>query len=281
MRIERHCHRRAAMFRSTTADALHDLEMTAVETVEISESQHRMRKPRRARIVWKMQDFHLGWINLDVEHEAIICQLHPGGQPCVRLRVRQVVSHVRKVGVPRCNPFSDGNRFSEGKVRVMRRVTKRIQHKDVHALHQSPCLVRETVTVRQISEIAEPEAEDWEFAVPQRDRHDANATDRERPRNFVDDQLGHAATLLQRSLEHVGELPSDCGQRFAVAITRDGESLKRVEAAEVVEPEYVIGVGVREQNGVNTRDFVRESLLPQVGCRVDENPRLVADVEIN
>ena len=75
------------MFGGTAADALDDLEMSAVETVEVSKSQHGMHEPRRTRIVRKMKNLHLRRINLDVEHEAIICQLHARGQPRVRPRV--------------------------------------------------------------------------------------------------------------------------------------------------------------------------------------------------
>jgi hypothetical protein len=59
MRIEGHGHRRAAVFGGPAPDALDDLEMSAVEAVEISEGKHGMHEPWRARIVWKVKDFHL------------------------------------------------------------------------------------------------------------------------------------------------------------------------------------------------------------------------------
>ena len=46
------------MFGGAAPDALDDLEMSAVKAVEVAEREHGMHKPRRARVVWKMQDLH-------------------------------------------------------------------------------------------------------------------------------------------------------------------------------------------------------------------------------
>ena len=58
MRIERHRHGDAAMLDGAALHALDDLEVSAVQAVEVAERQHRMHEPGRPRIVGKMQDLH-------------------------------------------------------------------------------------------------------------------------------------------------------------------------------------------------------------------------------
>ena len=76
------------MFGGATADTLDDLEMPAVKAIEVAEGKHGMHEPGRTRVVRKVEHLHLRCVNLDVEHEAIICQLHTGRQPGVCLRMR-------------------------------------------------------------------------------------------------------------------------------------------------------------------------------------------------
>jgi hypothetical protein len=59
MRIERHRHGHAAMLDGAALHAFDNLEMSAVEAVEVAEREHGMHEPGRPRIVGKMQDLHL------------------------------------------------------------------------------------------------------------------------------------------------------------------------------------------------------------------------------
>ena len=59
----------------------------------------------------------------------------------------------------------------------------------------------------------------------------------------------------------------------AVRVARDRRALQRVEAPQLVEPEDVIGVAVREEDRVDARDAVAQRLLPKIGRRVDEDAR--------
>ena len=52
---------------------------------------------------------------------------------------------------------------------------------------------------------------------------------------------------------------------------RDRRPLHVVEAADVVDAEDVVGVRVREEDGVDAADVVRERLGAQIGGRVDED----------
>src|SRR4029434_992483 len=78
MRIEGHRHRRAAMLGGATPDALADLAMAAMQTVEIAERQNRMHQPRRSRVVREVDGFHSLHVDSHVEHEPIICQFDAG-----------------------------------------------------------------------------------------------------------------------------------------------------------------------------------------------------------
>ena len=61
MRIERHRHRRAAVLDGAALHALDDLEMSAMQAVEVAEREHRMHEPGRPRIIGKVQDLHAGY----------------------------------------------------------------------------------------------------------------------------------------------------------------------------------------------------------------------------
>jgi len=58
MRVEGHRHGRPAVLGGAAPHAVDDLEMSAVKAVEVSEGEHGMREPRRARIVWKVKNLH-------------------------------------------------------------------------------------------------------------------------------------------------------------------------------------------------------------------------------
>ena len=55
-----------------------------------------------------------------------------------------------------------------------------------------------------------------------------------------------------------------------VAVTGHRPPLQRVEAADLVEPEDVIGVAVREEDGVDAADAERQRLRAQVGSGIDQ-----------
>ena len=113
MRIEGHRHRRAAMLGSTTPDALDDLEVTAMQAVEIAERQNRMHQPRRPGVVREVDGLHSLHVDSHVEHEPIICQFNARRQARAGGGVPEVVRHVRHVRAPRLQPGDDVERFAD------------------------------------------------------------------------------------------------------------------------------------------------------------------------
>ena len=100
VRIEGHRHGDAAVLDGAALHALDDLEMSAVQAVEVAEREHGMHEPRRPRIVGKMQDLHAGY---DASTRASstrpsYASSTPARQARVGLGVPEVVRHVREVG---------------------------------------------------------------------------------------------------------------------------------------------------------------------------------------
>src|SRR5262245_13986450 len=61
MGVERHRHRGATVLECTAPHPLDDLEMSAMQAVEVAEREHRMHQPGRPRIIGKVQDVHAGY----------------------------------------------------------------------------------------------------------------------------------------------------------------------------------------------------------------------------
>ena len=64
-------------------------------------------------------------------------------------------------------------------------------------------------------------------------------------------------------------------------VARDRAALHEVEAADLVEPEDVIRVAVREEHRVHARDAVRQRLLPQIGRGVHQDRRAARHVHVD
>ena len=105
----------------------------------------------------------------------------------------------------------------------------------------------------------------------QRNRLEAQAENIER--RFVDQvhvQLRHVSLALA-IVEHVSENPFDDGEGGTRSVDRDAAALMVVERADVVEAEDVIGVPVRVNDGVQTRDAGPQHLGAEIGRGVDDD----------
>ena len=74
---------------------------------------------------------------------------------------------------------------------------------------------------------------------------------------------------LFAGLEDVAEHPLDGGHGVRRGVDRDVGSLPEVERAHVVEAHDVIGVGVREEYGVEAVDARAQGLSAEVGRGID------------
>src|SRR4029078_11616400 len=89
------------------------------------------------------------------------------------------------------------------------------------------------------------------LAVKDRHRHDFLPANAERTDDLEQFELRETATLRGRRIKNVEERPSQILQRRRVAVARHRPLMDRVEAADVVEAHDVIGVTVREYDGVH------------------------------
>ena len=95
MRIEGHRRRRAAALAGAAPHAVDDLDVAAVQAVEVAEREHGI-VPARRRVVGKVRD-HTSQVEApgrrrlrsDIQHEAIIGERDAVGQPRVGRRVRR------------------------------------------------------------------------------------------------------------------------------------------------------------------------------------------------
>ncbi len=65
-------------------------------------------------------------------------------------------------------------------------------------------------------------------------------------------------------IEYIGEDAPDEAKRFFVAVDRQRRALTDIEGANVIKTEDVVGVAVREQNGVKAFQSNAEGLLAEV-----------------
>ena len=219
MRIEGHRHRRAAMLGGAAPDALDDLEMSAVKAVEVAEREHGMHEPRRARVIWKMQNLHAATtiVDLDIQHEAIICQLNAVGQArvgglacgrscvmCVKYARRGAMRSTTATASPSVKCVSCGSSRSASSTRTSTPSTSG---------HDSSGM---RVAIGQVGEVAEAEAEN---RAASRATSGTGTTLTPRMKNgaviVVGRQLRDAAADLQRTLEAYENCPPDRVPRLA------------------------------------------------------------------
>src|ERR1700675_2714451 len=93
--------------------------------------------------------------------------------------------------------------------------------------------------------------------------HEANSHQLEGRACNMQRYAGHSA---HRGLvvKDVREGTPDNLKRFFVAVNREGGSLPNIERADVVKAQYMVGMAVREQNGVKPVEARAERLLAKV-----------------
>ena len=184
-----------------------------------------------------------------------------------------MVDLVRQMDQPRlarADPLRGPNGLVDGEVRRMpRRDPQAVERERVDAAQQLHRPVRNPVRVRDVREAADAIAEDGPVAVRYRQGRDGDAAVRERRLDVVQLELRLAAADL-RVRPDVAERAPDrfCGGGIGECVDR--LALPEVEGADVVEAHEVIGMGVREEDEVESWDGELQKLQAEVGGRVDE-----------
>ncbi len=184
---------------------------------------------------------------------------------------------VGEPGFPRSNPPGRGYGFLKRKVRGMLVGRKSSKNQHVQILQQSVRSFGDPADVGAISESPDPKAKHLSVAVFERHGLPALRADFEgafdrpqhqiRPEDFLlrrrRAEKGVVKTALQRSLR-LGVRPDI--QAFAA----DG-----IKATQVVQPHHVIGMAMREDDGVDSIDPVGDALQTQFRAGIDKDDRIL------
>ena len=152
-------------------------------------------------------------------------------------------------------------------------MAQRIEDQDVDAVEDGPRLVGQPVAVGQVRERAEAKAENRPRAVKDRHGLDADGIDIESRGDRRQAHLRDAAALLVRRIEDVGERAAQIAGGALIGVGRDRAALHRVEAAHFVHAHDVIGVAVREQDGIDAGHALGQRLHAEIGGGIDQDRR--------
>ena len=215
----------------------------------------------------------------EFQDESIVRERHARRQPGIRLFVTEIVAHVCKQGAPGRDASCRFDRFRKREMRGMRTVSQCVEHHDIEAVQQGPGALRDGVAVRQVRESVEAETEDLPRSVKQWDRDNPLAVDGDIAVDREEIQRRQASTAGRRWIEDVREGLSNAVERHPVPIAGHRMLLCGGKASRLVEPQYVIGMAMSEQNGIDPPDVVSERLLAQVGSCVDQDRCAVGEFD--
>ena len=211
----------AAVLDGAALHALDDLEMSAMQAVEVAEREHRMHEPGRPRIVGKVQDLHAGYdaSTMASSTRPSYASSTPAGRRALVCGVSQVVRHVREVGAPRRDPRNRRQRLVHGEVRRVLLVAQRVDDQRVDAFDERPRLVGNGAAVGQVGEARRSGSRGSACcraaAAPARPRTPADV---ERPVDLVRLDLRNAAAQSRHAVEDVMRTSGGCSsQTSAVA----------------------------------------------------------------
>src|SRR5882724_11296792 len=148
-------------------------------------------------------------------------------------------------------------------VHGMRRVAERIEDEFVEVFEQSDGRFRDGAEVRQIRSVAKAKTQNAQIAVNQRNWRDGCAEKFDRAVNVIDFDEWNRADF-RFSVEDVRKRAAQDVKCFGVRENRQRGFLAHVERANVVEAENEIGVGVREEDGVEPLKADAKGLLAKV-----------------
>ena len=94
--------------------------------------------------------------------EAVVGELHAGGEGGVGGGVAEVVADVGEEGAAGAEFFGDGDCFVEGEVGDVGAVAEGVEDQDVEPFQQRQAFVRDAVGVGAVGEVADAKAEDFE-----------------------------------------------------------------------------------------------------------------------
>ena len=194
-----------------------------------------------------------------------------------------VVAEMGEVGLPGLYLRQVREALLNAQVRRVRAVAEAVEYHHVNPMKLPDGRFGQT---RAIRDIPSPRAAMFQQVSRHRramlnfQRRDVDIADGEWPVNRNEINLRTVQPDVRGLVVNIVEHMADVRQGILLRIRRQDTLVKRVEAADVVEPENVVRVRMREQYRMATLDLVIQHLLAEVGRRVNDEGRLVcADIE--
>ena len=189
-----------------------------------------------------------------------------------------VVGEVGEEGLPRLQLVDDFEGLVDAEVGGVVAVAQGVEDQEVEVLEKRPGFggdARHVGAVGQgLAGVVDAEAGDGEAAVQETQGGEGGVVELDRAGDFEGegDQFGDegivdVAVRGEDVFEHAGQRV--VGRRLGVDFERGVHG--GVEAAQVVEAEDVVGVGVGDEDRVEATEFRPQGLVAQVGGGVDEN----------
>src|SRR6185503_20023616 len=157
----------------------------------------------------------------------------------------------------------------------MRRVffdAQTVEHEDVEPAHQLQCLFRNLAQVGGVSEVVKTIGRHRQTPVDYYEgRHNQIFGEAKRSTRFncVRYHLGQPATEMRR-LEDIFEDAIDVDPGAFIGVKAE-RAVAKIQRTNIVEPEDVVRMAVRNQDRIQTLQAVAQGLLPEVGRSIDEN----------
>lgn len=186
---------------------------------------------------------------------------------------RHFVADMGYPGLFRPEDFDQGERFRQAEVGAVRALAQGVDDEESRAGDLVELVGIDGFDIRKVGDFAEAKAQDGQAAVPDADRPHAYAADVEGG-VFVDGMEFDARQAGDRVAENVFETFAYIGGNAFLGVYRHGVARAEIERPDIVEPDDVVVVFVREQNGIEVPGAGAEHLLPEIGACVDQDVRV-------
>ncbi len=185
----------------------------------------------------------------------------------------QFVRNMSEKRETRFQTLRNRHRFGDAKVRRVGSRAKRSDSENLDSLEQTQRRFGDLVGVGAIGEVSDPKPKHIEvFPMPHRDRNHRDAHDLKWVNvDGAELKPGNRSRMGRHTVgEGVVERLSDSLLDASLAIQRHRATKLKREQSKVIQPEYVVGVLVRVDNGMNDRDFFSQQLCTQIRRGVNQ-----------
>lgn len=186
---------------------------------------------------------------------------------------RHFVADMGYPGLLRPEGFDQGEGFRQAEVGAVRALAQGVDDKETRAGDLVELVGVDGFDIGKVGDFAEAKAEDGKAAVPDADRPYADAADVEGG-VFIDGMEFDARQAGDWIAENVFETLAYIGGNAFLGVHRHGVARSEIERPDIIEPDDVVVVFVREQDGIEVPDARAEHLLAEIGACVDQDVRV-------